>query len=247
MCVAPPTELWIDPEIFVPDVVASNETDTSVHDDVLAVIPKVELPAITPFAVGAKCRHSNAASAPFLNDRGRHRNASHTIKEKADLDSFARTRRQGLKEPKPEAILPHNVELDENAALRPGDFGQDCVKRRLAIDQKVEFVSVKEFFARDGGEVPHPVGLDRGTRHLKVPDFLARLVNLRLMRDQGLFHDFRMRIEPAASKEPVERQPQPGKGDQPDHPGYGSLGGPDGKQRMHRAGDRHGLHNKEND
>ncbi len=226
---------------------ASNKADPPVHDHVFPVVPEIELPAIAPFAVGAECRHPDATLAPFFDHGWLHGGAPHAVKKKTDLDSVRRAGRQSVQEAKPEAVLPHDVELHKNTPLRLGQFGQNRIERGLAIDQQIEPVSAKKLLACHRGEIPDPGRQDLRAWHLKAPHFPAHFVNLCLMLDQGLLHHLRVGIESAAPKKPVERQSQPGKGDQPDHPGDGSLRGPDREQGVHRAGHREDLHREEND
>ena len=111
--------------------------------------------------------------------------------------------------------------------------------------EEIEPVSAQKRFACHRGEIPDPGGPDLRTGHLKAPHFLAHFVNLCLMCDQGLLHRLRVGIEPPAPEKPVERQSEPGKADQPDHPGDSPLGGPHREQGMHGAGHREGLHHEE--
>ena len=118
---------------------------------------------------------------PFFDHGWLHGGAPHAVKKKADLDSVRRAGRQGFQETKPEAVLPHDVELHKNTPLRLGQFGQNRVEGGLAIDQQIEPVSAQKLLACHRGEIPDPGRPDLRARHLKAPHFLAHFVNLCLM------------------------------------------------------------------
>ena len=246
MRVPPRPEFRILPQVFVPDIVTANEPNPSVHNHVLAVIAEVQPPSVAPAADGAESRHANAPLLPFPDDGRAHRRTAETVQKKTHLDSFRGLGGQRLQKPEPQSILPHDVELHENKPLRPGDFGKDRSKRGFSIHQQIEPVSLQKFLPGHRRQIARPGGLNVRAAHLKAGEPRLNVLNLPPMLAQLPLHRLRVRVKPPAAKKPVKRQAQPWKGNQSNHPGDGSLGRPNGEQRMRGTQDCNQFHHEKN-
>jgi hypothetical protein len=188
VCVTPAAKFRREPEIFISNVVAANKADAAVHDNVLPVIPEIQLPAVAPRAVAAECRHADAPASPFFDRGWLHFGAPYLVKEEADLHAVRRPGRQGFQKTQPEPIFSHDVELHENRAFRLGHFLENRFEGGLTVDEQIELISAQKRLARNSTKITDPGRLDLRAVHQKPPHFCAHFVDLLLVGNQGLLH-----------------------------------------------------------
>ncbi len=137
-----------------------------------------------------------------------------------------------------DAVVVHDVKLEQHVVARLRDRLENCSERRLAVDQQARVVAAEERHQRQA--------LERGERLRPVRTRFALQHRLELAfdasRERANVGVPRTACEAVAAKlasaeHRIERQRHPGKDHQRDRPGHRALRRPCGHHRAQRRDD----------
>lgn len=144
--VAPRADGWVFAEVFVADVVASDEGGATVCDDDLAVIAEVELEAVGVAFAGVEGTDVDPGVAEGLEVGGGEAVAADLVEEDVAADPGAGAFCEGGGEALAEGVVVDDVELDEDVVAGGGDVREDGVESGFAVDEEFGVI------AAGGGE-----------------------------------------------------------------------------------------------
>ncbi len=137
------TELGIEAEVLVANVVAADPDHLSVHDHVFAVVAEVELEAVVGALGGVELGLLDAGRLEFLEVGLGETRAADFVKEHEDFDAAVGAVDQRRLEPPPETVVVDDVELDQGVVLGLCQTRDDAVEGGVPVHQQCHVVAVQ--------------------------------------------------------------------------------------------------------
>ena len=221
MRVAPRPDPRIETEVLVAHVDPADEGDLAIDDDGLAVVAELDLEAMALRAAAEACD----LAARFAKRRevaAREIRRSELVVEKPHRAAASPCRDQRVAQPPPDAVVAHDVELDEHVSLCLRDRREDRVEGRLAVDEEPRRVAAGRRQRRQ------PADRRAEARRLAIDGRLAarlarwrstdregldRVVGLRPQRSQRLLpaaQRLHVAVEAAVAEDEIERDRRDG-------------------------------------
>ncbi len=211
-------------QVFIAHVVAADPGADTVDDHDLAVVAEVELEAVAAALGGIEGRQAHpGALQAAVEGRAVEARGADLVVEQVDVHTGRGLAGEDIADPRAEAVIADDVELEQDVALGALQAGHDAAEGGVAVDQQLHPVAA-------GGREPGEAAQTRvqGQVVARRQEMLAH--GGEGVLGEGLGPRLHLRpllevaVEAIAAEDQVQRHRDIGQGQQRNHPGNGALG-----------------------
>jgi hypothetical protein len=161
MRVAPITVLHVPADVFVTDIHPAREADRAIGDHDLAVVAKIDRPALAETGAGQSAGDGDAGIEHRSQESPPQKPRPDSVEQKADLHPFGRLADQKVAQAIPRPVAPKDIVLEMDRLLCRPDCLFNQSQRSVRIRQDLDQVPEAAF----GGA--HAIGQAQQPLHLR--------------------------------------------------------------------------------